>query len=115
MLQLESPGQGNVSSQTAILVQYSPATHGENWSAERGEVEYVPGYPFEGDDPFPELPKPITIKEPIYGTLAQVTEILQTHFDGQPPRVRSTVPPVRDFDGDGKPDSSDPDPLDPDR
>jgi pimeloyl-ACP methyl ester carboxylesterase len=113
MLQIESPGAGNVNNQTAILVQYEPATHGYNWSAEKGELEYQPGYPFAGDVPYPKLPQKITIKEPIYETMAQVTEALDTYFSGQNPRVRSTLPPVADFDGDGKPDASDPFPYDP--
>lgn len=115
MFQIASPGAGNVNSQTSILVQYSPATHGENWSAEKGKIEYQPGYPFDGDVTFPKLPKAITITEPIYATLDQVTEALQTYFDGLAPRVRSTVAPVRDFDGDGRPDATDPDPLDPEK
>ena len=43
----------------------------------------------------------------------QVTEALDTYFAGQNPRVRSTLPPVADFDGDGKPDATDPFPYDP--
>jgi hypothetical protein len=113
MLQIESPAAGNVNNQTAVLVQYAPATHGMNWSAEQGTIEYVPGYPHDGDNTFPKLAAPITINEPIYETLDQVGEILATHFADQPPRVRSTHTPARDFDGDGKPDASDPDPLDP--
>lgn len=113
LLQVESPATANVNNQTAVLVQYSPATHGYNWSAQRGTRQYLPGGPQDGDDPFPKLPEPITIAEPIYETLDQVAEILATHFAGQSPRVRSTHTPVHDFDGDGKPDASDPDPLDP--
>lgn len=115
LLQIESPGSGNLAGQTAILAQYAPATHGYNWSAESGTLEYVPGYPHAGDNRFPKLPKKITIKEPIYETHAQVAEILSTYFAGQPPRVRSTKPPVRDFDGDGVPDAADPDPFDPEK
>ena len=113
MMQIESPASGNVNSQTAVLVQYSPATHGSNWSAQQGELEYMPGGPHEGDERFPKLAKPITIDEPIYETLEQVIEILDTHFAMQAPRVRSTLAPIADFDGDGKPDATDPDPLDP--
>ena len=53
MQQVESPGAGNVNSQTAVLVQYEPATHGYNWSAEKGKLEYKPGYPFVGDSRIP--------------------------------------------------------------
>ena len=113
MQQIASPGSGNVNNQTAILVQYEPATHGYNWSAEHGDMEYMPGYPFVGDVPYPKLPTKITIKEPIYETMAQVQEILDTYFSGANPVVRSTLAPVADFDGDGRPDGSDSDPYDP--
>jgi hypothetical protein len=113
MFQIESPGAGNVNNQTGILVQYEPATHGNNWSAERGELEFVPGPPAEGDQRFEKLAGKITIAEPIYETHAQVAEILETYFAGMNPRVRSTKAPVADFDGDGKPDKTDPDPYDP--
>ncbi|HEY5947085.1 MAG TPA: hypothetical protein VIV40_16390 [Kofleriaceae bacterium] len=113
MLQIESPAAGNVNSQTAVLVQYSPATHGFNWSALHGELAYLPGGPHEGADKFPKLPNPITIDEPLYATMDQVFEILATHFAKQTPRVITTHTPVADFDGDGKPDATDPDPLDP--
>lgn len=113
MLQVQSPAARNVNNQTAVLVQYAPATHGLNWSAEQGTIEYVPGYPHDGADRFPKLAAPITIDEPIYETLDQVVEILATHFAEQAPRVRSTHTPTRDFDGDGTPDASDPDPYDP--
>ena len=115
LFQIESPGAGNVNNQTGILVQYEPATHGYNWSAERGNLEYVPGYPFDGDVRFPKLEDKISIVEPIYETHAQLAEILSTYFAGQNPRVRSTKAPVADFDGDGKPDTTDPDPLDPEK
>ena len=115
LLQIESPGSGNVNAQTAILVEYEPATHGRNWSARQGTIEYQPGYPHPGDDPFPKLATPITIDEPIYETHAQVGEILSTYFSGLAPRVRSTKAPVPDFDGDGKLDAQDPFPYDPAR
>jgi hypothetical protein len=113
MQQIESPAIANVNNQTAVLVQYSPATHGYNWSALHGDRTYVPGYPFDGDDPFPKLPSPITIDEPIYETLDQVTTALATYFAGQSPKVKTTEIPIADFDGDGRPDATDPDPLDP--
>lgn len=114
MLQIESPGSGNVGSQTAILVQYEPGTHGYNWSAEAGELKYKPGYPFFDEDVlYPKLTTPIAVKEPIYETMAQVTEALSTYFAGEAPRIRSTQTPIADFDGDGKPDASDPAPYDP--
>ncbi len=113
LVEVASPAAGNRDGFTQILVQYSPATHGANWSAERGTLRYMPGFPFEGDERFPKLPAPISIENPIYDTQAQVAEILATYFAGEAPRVRSTRPPMPDFDGDGRTDDTDPDPLDP--
>jgi pimeloyl-ACP methyl ester carboxylesterase len=113
MLQIASPGSGNVNNQTAVLVQWQPATHGQNWSALTGTLSYRPGYPYPGVEPYPKLPHPITIHQPLYETHEQVAEILASHFAKQIPRVRSTKAPVADFDGDGVPDDIDPDPFDP--
>ena len=110
-----SPAAGNRNGQTAVLVQYAPATHGANWSSEHGMLRYDPEPDPTGDVPFRLLPDPITIDEPIYETLDQVLEILTTHQAGAAPRVRMTKPPVADFDGDGRPDATDPAPLDPNR
>jgi len=108
---IPSPAAANRDGQTAILVQYAPATHGCNWTCERGTLRFLPGFPADGDEPFPRLPAPIEIPQPIYETFEQVTEILATHFAGEAPRVRMTKPPVADFDADGVPDASDPAPL----
>jgi pimeloyl-ACP methyl ester carboxylesterase len=113
LVAIESPAAGNRDGRTAVLVQYSPATHGANWSAERGTLRYLPPFPVEGDVPFPLLPSPITIENPIYETLEQVFEILATHQAGEAPRVRMTKPPTRDFDGDGALDDVDTSPYDP--
>jgi hypothetical protein len=112
---VSSPASANVAGQTGVLVQYAPATHGYNWSAEHGTLAYVPGFPQATGDPYPKLPSPIRIAEPIYQTLAQVTEALATYHATGVSTVRSTLPPVHDFDGDGRPDATDPDPLDPTR
>lgn len=108
-----SPAAANRDGQTAVLVQYAPATHGANWSSEHGTLRYLPEFPAEGDDPFPRLPGAITIPNPIYETLEQVVEILQTYQAGEAPRVRMTKPPVADFDADGVPDAVDAAPYDP--
>lgn len=116
MLVVESPGGGNVGAQTALLVQYAPGTHGYNWSAETGTLEYKPGYPFVDDDVrYPKLATPITVQQPIYETLDQVTNVLEQYVAGETPRVKSTQTPVADFDGDGKPDVGDPAPFDPEQ
>lgn len=108
-----SPAAGNRDGQTAVLVQYAPATHGANWSSEHGVLRYLPQFPADGDNPFPTLPHAITIPNPIYETLEQVVEIVQTYQRGEAPRVRMTKPPVADFDADGAPDAVDPAPYDP--
>ena len=108
-----SPATGNRGGQTAVLVQYAPATHGANWSNEHGTLSFVPGPPVAGPDPFVRLPAPITIANPLYETWEQVIDTALTHQAGLPPRVRSTKAPVHDFDGDGVPDDVDPFPYDP--
>jgi hypothetical protein len=113
LVAIESPAAGNRDGQTAILVQYAPATHGGNWSSEYGTLKYLPGFPHDGDIPFPKLPQPIKIANPIYETHAQVAEILETHHAGGAPVVRSTKAPIADFDDDGTPDATDPAPYDP--
>jgi dienelactone hydrolase len=113
LAEIASPAAGNRDGTTAILVQYSPATHGANWSDEHGTLKFMPGFPFAGDVRFPMLPVPITITNPIYDTLDQVFEILATHQAGESPSVRSTLAPIADFDGDGVPDDQDPAPYDP--
>jgi len=113
MASVAAPAAGNVDAQTAVLVQYAPASHGANWSAERGTLRFAPGFPAAGTDPFPRLPAKITIPEPIYETLDQVFEVLASHLRGEPPRVISTKAPVRDFDADGVLDADDAAPYDP--
>jgi dienelactone hydrolase len=110
---IPAPAAGNRDGQTAVLVQYAPATHGANWSAERGTLRYLPEFPHAGDTPFPLLPATITIPNPIYETHAQVAEILATHRTGAAPSVSSTKPPMADFDADGAADVDDLAPYDP--
>jgi hypothetical protein len=93
-----APAAANLDAQTAVLVQYSPATHGGNWSAERGTLRFAPGFPAAGDEPFPRLPVDVTIANPIYETLDQVFEILASHHRGEAPRVIVTKPPIHDID-----------------
>lgn len=94
MSELTSPASANVGGQTGVLVQYAPATHGYNWSAQHGQIAYMHGFPFPGDNPFPKLATPVVVQEPIYETQAQVAQILATYFAGGAPVVASTKPPV---------------------
>ncbi len=86
------PAAGNVDGQTAVIVQIPGATHGANWTSEEGRLEFVPGFPHPGEDPFPRLAHPIAVANPIYATLEQVIEVLATHQAGGAPRVRSAPP-----------------------
>jgi len=114
-----SPASADVDGQSAALVQYSPATHGSNWTSEVGTLSFYPDCPRDGGDPFPRLPAPIEIPNPIHATFDQVVEILETHQAGPSPVIRSTVAPVADFDADGMSDAEEiaigRDPLDPSR
>lgn len=98
-----SPASGNFDGQTAVMVEYAPASHGSNWSSEVGYREFVPGFPHDGDEPFPRLEESFAIANPIYETLEQVVGIVDSHRDGLPV-VHSTLPPVADFDDDGMTD-----------
>jgi hypothetical protein len=113
LVSIPAPAAGNLGGQTAVLVQYSPATHGANWSAERGTLRFAPGFPVAGEDPFPRLPADITIANPIYETLDQVFEILASHRVTGVAGVKLTKAPTRDFDGDGVTDDLDAEPYDP--
>jgi hypothetical protein len=86
------PSAGNVDGQTAVIVQIPGATHGANWTSEEGRIDFVPGFPHPGDDPFPRLEQPISVVNPIYSTLEQVIEIVATHQAGDAPLVRSARP-----------------------
>jgi hypothetical protein len=87
-----SPAAGNVDGQTAVLVQIPGASHGSNWTSEEGHLDFVPGFPHAGAEPFPRLAHPIQISEPIYATLEQVVDVLATHQAGAAPRVRAAPP-----------------------
>ncbi|MCC6215306.1 MAG: hypothetical protein IT376_10580 [Polyangiaceae bacterium] len=101
-----SPASAHLDGRTAVVVQYAPATHGANWTSETGQLQFLPGFPAAGEDPFPRLAAPVTIRNPIYETLDQVIEALQTHHATGLPVVRSTLAPRRDFDGDGLEDDA---------
>jgi len=113
-----SPIEGNVDGQTGVLVQWAPATHGANWTSERGRRVFLP-YGESDDEEYVTLEEAIEIDNPMRQTLEQVLAILDSHAGGATPRVPPHEPPVADFDGDGIPDDEEvaagSDPYRPDR
>jgi hypothetical protein len=93
MREVASPAAGNIGGRTGVLVHYAPATHGANWTSEWGQLRYQPDWPYDGEDRFPLRAEPLWIPNPIYQTLDQVVEILDTHRAGGAPVVRSTQTP----------------------
>jgi hypothetical protein len=89
---VDSPASGNVDGHTAVVVQYSPATHGANWTSLEGELTFVPGFPHEGEDPFPRLPDPIAVVNPLYETLDQVVQAMVSYQSGTPVVVSTHTP-----------------------
>jgi hypothetical protein len=59
-----------------------------------GAVRFEAGWPHEGAEKYPERPEPVVIANPIYETLEQVVEILDTHRLEGVPVVRSTQAPA---------------------
>jgi hypothetical protein len=102
---------------TAVLVQTMPARHGDNFQA--GAVTHtfaIPYSQFSTMTPFVSLGSgPAASDPPFQVTCSYVAQqkmavrFLADAFAGNVPNVTGFVPAVRDFDGDGTPDSTDPD------
>lgn len=102
---VESPARANLEGQTAAVVEQAPATHGANWTSDRGERSFLP---FDADDEtFARLEEPVVIENPMRATMEQVVHALVTWLDTGVPEVISTAPPRADFDDDGVPDTDD--------
>jgi hypothetical protein len=93
------PQTQNLAGQTAALVQWAPATHGANWTSERGVRKF---FPFgEGDDEeFTVLDEAVTIRNPMRETWAQVSALLESHLEGAA-TLEPTQLAKKDFDDDG--------------
>jgi dienelactone hydrolase len=98
---------------TAVVVQSSPATHGDNLTSSTGSrqfcipfANYATGMPFVMVNPF-------DVSEPYLQTQAAATSFLADAFAGKVPRVTVPKPPVRDLDGDTYTDDVDAFPCDP--
>jgi hypothetical protein len=103
------PGPGH----TVVLLQASPATHGSDLYSARGLRRYAAPFVTDDGPSFAPLPMPIEIDEPYLELQAMMVGFFGTAFAGEIPAVGSFPAPVRDFDGDGRPDDADGAPLDP--
>lgn len=101
--------QGNVGGRTGLLLQFAPASHGENWSrtAAKRTVE-----PFFGEaTSWTALPMPIVISNPVREIRAMLAGLLRQTVADQVWSVQHPAPPVHDFDDDGILDDVDPMPY----
>ncbi|HEX7663540.1 MAG TPA: hypothetical protein VF407_03475 [Polyangiaceae bacterium] len=96
---------------TAVVVQVSPATHGEDLVASTAKRSYVA--PFT--HPFVSLDndKTYTVRTSYRSLQAAADTFFADAFAGQVPRVSGFAAPVRDLDDDGAADDVDADPNDP--
>jgi len=102
---------------TAVLVQTMPGVHGDNF--QQGLTPYAYAIPynrFTTSTPFVQLgagdasaDPPFSITCSYVQQQAMAVRFLTDAFAGNVPNVTGFVRPVRDFDGDGNPDSTDPD------
>jgi dienelactone hydrolase len=103
---------------TAIVVQESPGTHGDNMIASSGQRQYcIPYANFATGTPFDLLDadKWFTVANPYRQTQATIVSFLKDGFAGMVPAVvvDPTAAPVRDLDGDTYTDDIDAQPCDP--
>jgi hypothetical protein len=96
---------------TAIVVQESPATHGANMTQSSGGRSYcIPYANYATANPFVSV-TPFTVPCPYLKTQSTIERFLSDGFAGKVPAVVSPETPVRDLDGDGIPDATDPNPC----
>jgi hypothetical protein len=106
---------------TAVLVQTSPGRHGDEFFQSPVEQEYaIPYDQFTTDAPFVMLgtgsassDPPFSVDTSYLSLQAMAVRFIGDSFAGKVPNVTGFKPPVRDFDNDGVPDSTDPDPNNP--
>ncbi len=100
---------------TAVVVQSSPATHGDNLTASTGSRQYcIPFANYGSGAPF-TMATPFKVPNPYLETQATITTFLGDAFAGNVPRVTVPKPPVRDLDADTYTDDVDAYPCDPTR
>ncbi len=99
---------------TAVLVQTSPSGHGSDQQASTADHTYaIPYSQFNSGTPYPKVTTPFSVKTSYLKLQATTTRFISDGFAGKVPNVTGFQAPVRDYDGDGNPDATDPDPNDP--
>ncbi len=81
---------------TAVLVQLSPAQHGQHTVARRGKRTYAALHSLFGDssqDPFPTLAKPVTFENPYLECQDASVKFIEEAFAGKVPTVTWTKAP----------------------
>jgi dienelactone hydrolase len=106
---------------TAVLVQTMPGQHGANFQQGLASHAYaIPYNQFTTMTPFVQLGKGSAMADPPFQITcsyvpqqSMAVRFLTDAFAGKVPNVTGFQPAVRDFDGDGAPDSTDSDPNNP--
>ena len=106
---------------TGVLVQTMPAQHGDNFQeALAGHTYAIPYNQFATMTPFVKLGTGSAASDPPFRVTcsyrqqqSMAVRFLDDAFRGKVPNVGGFLPAVRDFDGDGVPDSTDTDPNNP--
>lgn len=103
----DTPAQGV----TAVMVQESPASHGDNLTSSTGQRSFcIPYANYASPNPFVSV-TPFAVPNPYLKTQATIAKFLSDARAGKVPGVVAPETPVRDLDGDGVPDATDPNPC----
>ena len=82
---------------TAVVVQSSPATHGDNLTSSTGKRQYcIPYADFASGAPFQQLVTPQSVPNPYRETQAAIVQFFNDGFQGKVPRATVPKAPVRD-------------------
>src|SRR5258706_293828 len=97
---------------TALVVQFSPASHGSNLVSQTGGHQFaVPFGRFDTNAPFTRLDQKqlFEVKEDYLTEQAMMTSFFDDAFQGKVPAVRGLKAPLRDYYADGATDDADAD------
>jgi dienelactone hydrolase len=98
-----------IAGKTAVVVQLSPATHGEDLVSSTAPRTW--NAPFI--HPFDMLDKSYRVRTSYRAVQAGAVQFFADEFSGKVPRVAGFTAPIRDVDDDGTPDDVDADPNNP--